>query len=176
MNNFNLLVSAPRYHEEDVKAEMFFTMLMCSDKYPIISDLEFQGLITVFSNLDCKNIISKIKKILEKDSDYFQYVLKIVPIDFVCTTDREIINEIVKNNYKYFVNKEDSFRIKLNRRKNELIDREIFIDTIASNFINEVDLENPDKIIRFEILGNVTGISFLKKDQIIRVKKEFFQS
>jgi tRNA(Ser,Leu) C12 N-acetylase TAN1 len=176
MNNFNLLVSAPRYHEEDVKAEMFFTMLMCGDKYPIISDLEFQGLITVFSNLDCKNIITKIKKILEKNPDYFQYVLKIVPIDFVCTTDGEIINEIVKNNYHHFINEEDSFRIKLNRRKNESIERKVFIDKIAANFSNEVDLENPDKIIRFEILGNIAGISFLKPDQIIRVKKEFFQS
>ncbi|TXT56220.1 MAG: tRNA sulfurtransferase [Promethearchaeota archaeon] len=176
MNNFNLLVSAPRYHEEDVKSEIWFTMLMCGDKYPIISDLQFQGLITVFSTLECKEIIRKMKEILEKDPNFFQYVLKVVPIDFVCKTDIEIINEIVKNNYNEFISEEDSFRIKLNRRNNELIERDSFIDKIASNFKNEVDLENPDKIVRFEILGNVSGISFLESEQLIRVKKEFFKT
>ncbi|MFX1501591.1 MAG: hypothetical protein ACFFDH_11565 [Promethearchaeota archaeon] len=36
---------------------------------------------------------------------------------------------------------------------------------------NEVDLENPDKIVRIEVLGNITGLSFLKKNEIVRFKR-----
>ena len=31
-------------------------------------------------------------------------------------------------------------------------------------------LENPDQIIRIEILGNFSGISFIKKGEIIKAK------
>ncbi|MFW5895637.1 MAG: THUMP domain-containing protein [archaeon] len=41
---------------------------------------------------------------------------------------------------------------------------------MARNFDNPVDLENPDIIVRFEILGRYCGISYLKQDEILRVK------
>jgi tRNA acetyltransferase TAN1 len=168
LKNFNLLVSAPRFNETDAKAELWFVLLICGDKYPIISNLEYQGLITAFTNLPELEIIKKIKEILEKDPHFFNYVLKIVPIQFICETDLTLIKRMVKDNYNRYIKKQDSFRITLKRRKNKLIERDILIEAVAKLLDNPVDLENPDKIIRIELLDTVCGISFLEKGDIIR--------
>lgn len=173
MYDFNLLVSTSRYNEPNCKAELWFTIMMCGDKYPIISDLEFIGLIAASTTLDAKQFIRDVRTIVEKDPAYFQYILKIVPIDYVCETNVEIINQIVKRNYKNFIEKGDSFKITLNRRKNDVIDREKFIRKIASNIHNKVDLDNPDKTLRFEILGRTCGISFLEKGDVLRVVNRY---
>ncbi|MFX1259046.1 MAG: THUMP domain-containing protein [Promethearchaeota archaeon] len=143
---------------------------MCGDNYPIISNLKYLGLITALTSINAKEVIQKVKSILRSDPEFFQYILKIIPIDFVCETNVKIISQIINSNYREFINKNDSFKIDLKRRHNESIDRESFIEFIAKNIDNKVDLENPDKIIRIEILGNYSGLSFIKPDEIIRNK------
>lgn len=170
MNNFNLLVSTSRFNEDNAKAEIWFTLLNCGDRYSIISNLDFSGLIVVVTTLNHRNVISKIKRILIKDPNFFQYILKIIPIDYVCQTHINTIKIIIQNHYRDYIQSDDSFMIELNRRKNDLIDRDSFIESIAKVIDNKVNLENPDKIIRIEILRNVTGISFLQQEDVIKTK------
>lgn len=170
MNNFNLLVSTSRFNEDNAKAEIWFTLLNCGDRYSIISNLDFSGLIVVVTTLNHRNVISKIKRILIKDPNFFQYILKIIPIDYVCQTNINTIKIIIQNHYRDYIHSDESFMIELNRRKNDLIDRDSFIESIAKFIDNKVNLENPDKIIRIEILRNVTGISFLQQDDVIKTK------
>ncbi|MCK4370525.1 MAG: THUMP domain-containing protein [Candidatus Lokiarchaeota archaeon] len=171
MKNFNLLVSTPRYNEREAKAELWFTLLMCKDTYPIISGIYFPGLITALTNLNTNKVINEIKKILKKNPSFFQFILKIVPINFICETNTRTIKYMIQENYENFINKEDTFRITLKRRHHEKIDRINFIETIAKDINNKVNLDNPDKTIRIEILGNICGISFLEKNDIIKVRK-----
>ncbi len=143
---------------------------MCGDTYPIISALTFPGLITALSSINSKILIQKIKKILERKPNFFQFILKIVPIDFVCETNVKVITQLIREHFKSFINNKDTFKIVLKRRKHEKIERTIFIEKIAKYIDNNVDLENPDKIIRIEILGNFSGISFLKWDDVVRIQ------
>jgi tRNA acetyltransferase TAN1 len=170
INNFNLLISTSRFNEENAKAELWFTLLICGIKYPIISILNYSGLLSAFVNQDIRNLITKIKKILVDDPSFFQYILKIVPIDFVCETDIKMIEEVVRRYYKDYIEPNESFRINLKRRKSQIIDREKLITKIAFGINNQVDLSNPDKIIWIEILGNRCGISFIKNSDVITIK------
>ncbi|HUW90334.1 MAG TPA: THUMP domain-containing protein [Candidatus Nanopelagicaceae bacterium] len=175
MNNFNLLVSTSRFNEVNAKAEIWFTLLMCGDKYPIILGIKYPGLITATTNIGNKEVILKIKKILEKDSRFFQFILKIVPINYVCETKLNVIKDFVEKYYPLYLNKEDSYKIELKRRKNEIIERDTIIESVAKIINNRVDLDNPDKILRIEILGNVSGISFLNPDDIIIIHNKYNQ-
>ncbi|MHA1669083.1 MAG: THUMP domain-containing protein [Promethearchaeota archaeon] len=172
-NNFNFLVSTSRFNEINAKAELWFTFLICGDQYPIISSLEFQGLLTAFTALKKEDVISKIKELLKTDPNFFQYILKIVPIDFVCETNIVVIKEIIQRHHKEYIKEDESFRIELKRRNNEIINRTQLIKVVAEIFNNKVDLDNPDKIIRIEILGNFCGISFLKENEILKALKEY---
>ena len=175
MKNFNLLVSTSRFNETNAKAELWFTLLICGDEYPIISTLKFPGLISALTNINSKKVISKIQKVLEKDPQFFQYILKIIPIDFVCESNNKEITRLVLNHYKPFLKDSDTFKIDLKRRKNDNIERVNLIESIAKEINNKVNLENPDKIIRIEVLNSFSGISFLEKDEIIRVKNDPFK-
>ncbi len=169
MNNFNLLVSTSRFNERNATAELWFTLLICGDAYPIILAKKLPGLITALTNLKPKIVISRIKEILDKNPYFFSFILKIIPIDFTCETDTKTINYIIQEHFQDFIYKEDSFKIILKRRHNEKIERNNFIEIIAKNIDNRVNLENPDKVIRIEILGNRSGVSFLQKNEIIKI-------
>jgi tRNA acetyltransferase TAN1 len=172
MKNFNLLISTSRFNETNANAELWFILSICGDIYPIISELPFPGLITALTNIEAKEAISKIRKIRETDPKFFQYILKIVPIDFVSETTAKILTKLVHEQYENYISSEESFKIVLNRRKHEKIDRDLLIQAIANGIDNKVDLENPDKIIRIEVLGNFSGVSFLEKKEIIRIINE----
>ncbi|MFX1391439.1 MAG: THUMP domain-containing protein [Promethearchaeota archaeon] len=170
MKNFNLLISTSRYNEPNAKAELWFTLLMCGDSYPVISELQFPGLVTGLTNLNPKIVIAKIIEIVSKDPDFFQYILKIIPIDFICETKINTIKEIIQKNHYKFIGVNDSFKISLKRRHHTKIERNSFIKKIAEDIDNKVNLDNPDKIIRIEIFGNITGVSFLKRNEIFKIK------
>jgi tRNA acetyltransferase TAN1 len=167
--NFNLLISTSRFNETNASTELWFTLLICGDNYPIISNLTFPGLVSALTNIDAKQVIRKVQSLLIKNPEYFQFILKIIPIDFVCETDIKTIANIIHEHYKAFIKEEDSFKIVLKRRKHEKIEREKTIVRIASKIDNRVDLENPDKTIRIEILGRFTGVSFLEKNDVVGV-------
>ncbi|MFX0081335.1 MAG: THUMP domain-containing protein [Candidatus Hodarchaeota archaeon] len=169
MKNFNLLISTSRFNETNAATEMWFTLLMCGDNYPIISKLTFPGLISALSNIDAKKVILKIQQILKKDPHFFQFILNIIPIDFICETNIKILANLIQENSKTYIKEGDSFKIVLKRRKHEKIERNNAIERIANRINNKVDLENPDKVIRIEVLGNFCAVSFLKRDDIIKI-------
>ncbi len=175
IRNFNLLVSTSRYNENHARSELWFSLLICGDKYPIITNLEYSGLISGLTILEPKDVIQKLRKNLDRDPSFFQYILKIIPIDFICEVNMKIIIAFIKEYHQKFIQPEDSFKIKLIRRKSDLIEREDFIKKIAHVIDNKVNLDNPDITIRFEILGNICGISFLKSQDVLKVKNPFNQ-
>jgi len=142
---------------------------MCGDIYPIISKLSFSGLIGALSNIEAKKIIHTIQQILKRNPNFFQFILKIIPIDYICETKIKVMSNLIHENHKKFMNEGDSFKIVLKRRKHEGIERDNLIDRIASGIDYKVDLENPDIVIRIEVLGNYCGISFLAPNDIIRL-------
>jgi hypothetical protein len=169
--NLNLLISTSRFNEINASTELWFTLLMCGDNYPIISKLSFSGLIGALSNIEAKKIIQKIHRILKKNPNFFQFILKIIPIDYICETKIKVLSTLIREHYNSYIDKGDSFKIVLNRRKHEDIERNSLIERIANNIDNSVDLENPDIVVRIEVLGNFCGVSFLKPNDIIRVGK-----
>lgn len=162
-----MLISTSRFNETNAKAELWFTLLLCGDEYPIISKLNFQGLLIAFTKIEKKEVIQKIKDIFTDNPKFFQYILKIIPIDYVCETQTQTISQIIESTYKEYIHRDDSFKIVLKRRKSDIIDRESIIKKIAAIFTNKVDLDHPDKIIRIEVLGDVTGICYLNPTDVI---------
>lgn len=169
MNNFNLLISCPRYNEVNATAEIWFALFISGDKYPVISNLDFSGLISAATSINNREIIVKTKNLLSHDPKFFKFILKIIPIDYVCETNLTLIKELIKKHYRDYIDQKDSIRIDLKRRKSKIIERDSFIKVIADIFTNKVNLSTPDKIIHCEILGNMTGISFLTPNDIISI-------
>ena len=65
---------------------------------------------------------------------------------------------------------DETYRISIEKRNSDLSSKEI-ITKIANQIKNKVSLEFPDRIVLIEILGNKTGISILKKSDVLSIEK-----
>ena len=80
----------------------------------------------------------------------------------------EIEKEIIA--IKNLILENESYRISIEKRNSDISGQEI-ISRVAKNIKNKVSLEYPDKIVLIEILGNKTGLSIVKKSDILSVEK-----
>ena len=170
---FNILVSTPRNFERDALSELDF---LISQLYP---DSKFNFGKTIVSGLIWGNLIGEKPIIVVRDIARFikeneipvHYLLKFVPIQKVIKTNFDDIEEYLIKNLDQ-IKMDDKFKIELNKRR--IHDRSLdIINYIAKNIDRKVDLENPDKIIRIEIIGKYTGISFLEPGDVYSLKRDF---
>lgn len=163
---YNMIVSTPRNFETDALAELDFLV------HQIFPDQKFNYGKTIVKGLIWGNLldvdpiqaIHQIKDFVENKSFNLQYLLKFVPIQKVLVTDFDLIEEYLLNQLDQ-IGDEESFKIVINKRRIHQEKIEI-ITKLAKNITRTVNLDNPDKIIRLEIIGKYTGISILKKDDV----------
>ncbi|MHA1449122.1 MAG: THUMP domain-containing protein [Candidatus Hodarchaeales archaeon] len=124
-----------------------------------------------FSKKHYTKVIELIKS--QRIDDHLQYCRKIVPIEVLVQSSEEKITGEAIRLFKLKVNPSESWKIDINKRHTN-ISRRTLIDRIASTLItinSNVNLEIPERIIRIEIIGKITGISVLKPEEIHSVKK-----
>ena len=98
-----------------------------------------------------------------------RYCKRIIPIQKVVESKIEEIEKRVTELSNQILG-EETYRISIEKRNSNLSSKEI-ITKIANNIKNKVSLEFPDRILLIEILGNKTGISILKKSDILSTEK-----
>ena len=98
-----------------------------------------------------------------------RYCSRIIPIQKVVETQIEKINEHISEMSKQ-ISEDEEYRISIEKRNSNISSKEI-ITKIANQIKNKVSLEYPDKVILIEILGNKTGISILKKSDVLSIEK-----
>lgn len=165
----NLIITCPRHFEEEASNEVREILTDLGDKEPKITISNMPGILTGFTSLEP---IKSIKKIREKILDepwFIRYCLRIIPIQAVCKTSvDEIEGEILKK--AEIIKPENKYRITIEKRNSNISSEEL-ISTIAKNFENKVSLDEPDWIILIEIIGEITGISFIQSNDILSVEK-----
>lgn len=172
---FNLLVSTAADFEEDCFNEMWYHLFSLGDENPLYVRLFIPGLIGVQTKLEPRKVIKYFQDEFDrKGANYFKFIFKIIPIQLVVISEedtliKESIN-IKKQNEKN-INADDTFRIKVVRRFTE-IKTDFLIQPIAKAFTNKVDLKNPTWELRIEICRKISGISFIRPDEIFEPRKE----
>jgi tRNA acetyltransferase TAN1 len=110
-----------------------------------------------------------MKEMLLDEPWCVRYCLRVIPIQKVTETKIEDIENGVLDLIKFISNSE-AYRISIEKRNSNISSQEL-ISRIANKINNKVSLEFPDKIILIEILGSTTGISIVKKTDILSVEK-----
>ena len=170
LKNFNLLISTYRGREEDCITEIWYFLKEIGSKKIETSKTGFPGLIVVNTDINSLDFIKYLKKLIEEKPWEIKYILKIVPINKVVESNIKDIKEAVFSLVQ-MIPKDDTYKIEL-RRRGFNVEREEIIKEVASSISNKVDLNNPDKIVRIEIIGKYTGIGVIKKEDIFSAIKE----
>ena len=165
----NLLVTCARNLETETKNEIGKILDEIGDQESEVLNIGMRGILMVNTSIEPSKIIDWVKDKVVEEPWLIRYCLRMIPIQSVTETDMsKITNDVIK--LKDVIQQNDSYRITIEKRNTDMSSTEI-ITEIAKIFPNKVSLNQPDWIILIEILGNKTGISILKENEIFSLDK-----
>ena len=165
----NLIVTCARHLENETEEELRDILKEMGDSEPEIVITNMSGILTCHTNLEPIKTVRKLKQMLLDEPWCIRYCLRIIPIQqTVKTTFAEIEDKISTMTYEILP--DETYRISVEKRNSDISGQEI-IAKIAKKFQNKVSLEFPDKVVLIEILGNIAGISILKKSDVLSLEK-----
>ncbi|MCH7876977.1 MAG: THUMP domain-containing protein [Thaumarchaeota archaeon] len=165
----NLIITCARHMEPETEEELRGILEELGDSNAKVSITKMSGILTAETKLEPIKVVRKIEEMILNEPWSIRYCLRIIPIQKVIETKIEEIEKTVADISKQISNGE-TYRISIEKRNSNLSSQEI-ISKIASKIKNKVSLEFPDKIVLIEILGDKTGISILKKVDVLSVEK-----
>ena len=165
----NLLVTCARNLETETKNEIGKILDEIGNQESEVLNIGMRGILMVNTSIEPSKIIDWVKDKVVEEPWLIRYCLRMIPIQSVTETDMsKITNDVIK--LKDVIQQNDSYRITIEKRNTDMSSTEI-ITEIAKIFPNKVSLNQPDWIILIEILGNKTGISILKENEIFSLDK-----
>ena len=165
----NLLVTCARNLEIETKNEIGKILDEIDGQESEVLNVGMRGILMVNTNIEPSKIIDWVKDKVVEEPWLIRYCLRMIPIQSVTETDMsKITKDVIK--LKDVIQQNDSYRITIEKRNTDMSSTEI-ITEIAKIFPNKVSLNQPDWIILIEILGNKTGISILKENEIFSLDK-----
>jgi len=170
LREFNLLISTRRGEEKDACSEAWYLLREIGDSEASVDTTPVRGLIVAKTSLSPFEAVEKLRKLLAERPEEFRYTLKIIPIQKVVKTDLDEIKKVSKE-LSVQIGLDEKFRVSVEKRHSE-IDRMEVVKAAAEEIDRKVDLKNPDKILLIEILGNLTGVSVVKENDVLSVVKE----
>lgn len=165
----NLIITCARHLEPEAQEELTDILREYGDAEAIVSITKMSGILTAETNLEPIEIVRKIKEMILDEPWSIRYCLRIIPIQKVIETKIEEIEKTATEMSEQIA-EEETYRISIEKRNSDLSSQEI-ISKIANKIKNKVSLEFADKILLIEILGNKTGLSILKKSDILSIEK-----
>jgi len=165
----NLIITCARQLEPETQEEITRILGELGDLKPKITITSMSGILTADTKLDPIVVVEKIRELIIEEPWSIRYCLRIIPVQRTSETKIEEIEKIISELIGS-IPKGDTYRISIEKRNSGVSSQEL-ITKIANKIKNKVSLENPDKIIQIEILGNRTGIAILQKSNILSVEK-----
>ena len=165
----NLIITCARSLESETKNEISKILDELGDQEPEILNVGMRGILMANTIIEPSKIIDYVKNKMIEEPWLIRYCLRIIPIQMITETEIDKIKQNVIK-LKDTIQKNDSYRITIEKRNTDISSTEI-ITEIANIFPNKVSLNQPDWIVLIEILGNDTGISILKDDELFSLDK-----
>ena len=165
----NLIITCARSLESETKNEINKILDELGDQEPEILNVGMRGILMVNTVIEPSKIIDYVKNKMIEEPWLIRYCLRIIPIQMITETEIDKIKQNVIK-LKDTIQKNDSYRITIEKRNTSISSNEI-ITEVAEIFPNKVSLNQPDWIILIEIIGNETGISILKNDELFSLDK-----
>ena len=165
----NLIITCARNLESETKNEIRKILDELGDQEPEILNVGMRGILMANTVIEPSKIIDYVKNKMVEEPWLIRYCLRIIPIQRITDTEIDKIKQNVIK-LKDTIQKNDSYRITIEKRNTSISSNEI-ITEVAEIFPNKVSLNQPDWIILIEIIGNETGISILKNDEMFSLDK-----
>ena len=170
LKDFNLVVSTSRGNERNVCSEMWYLLGEVGDRGSTVEPTPAIGLVVAKTKLDPTKAVHDLRRLLKERPWEFKYTLRLVPIQSVSEAKLDTIESsalaVAQN-----IGDKETFRVTVEKRHTGLSSKTI-IDTIAKKVNRKVKLENPDRVIMIDVIGDLAGISLVRANDILSVERE----
>ena len=170
MYAFNLLVSCSWGAYKKAREEIAHILRMLGDEKPLVTHTLVHGIIGVKTRMNSREVIRELRRLFEEDPWVLQYTLKWVPVDQWIYSDMESMKEAVAELGKK-IQAGERWRMTVKKRRYGRYHKIEIIKELAELVNRKVELENPDKILRIEIIGKYAGMSLLGPHDVFSVAK-----
>lgn len=170
--SYNLLVSWGRGKFFPARTEIMSILSNMGDNLPIVRRTIAQGIAGVRTSLNSRKVISELYELYRQDPAHFSYTLKWVPIDCWTCSDLDSMENTIAS-IKNKIGKDERWMMVIEKRRYTKYHKIDIIKRLTEQIDGKVDLRNPEKIIRVEIIGKNAGISMIKPNEIFSVTKAF---
>ncbi len=170
LEQFNILVSTSRGNERNACSELWYLLRELGDRRAEIEATGIIGLVIAQTELDPIDALEGLHKKLIESPWKFRYILKVTPIQRVVSSDVTKVADGVTELSKS-IRPGESFKITVEKRHTSLSSREV-IKIVADRVERRVNLDNPDKIVLIQIIGDLTGISIIRPSDVLSVERE----
>jgi tRNA acetyltransferase TAN1 len=152
------------------RREIADILKLLGDERPVIERTVARGIIGVKTRLDSREVIKGLRKLFTKDPQSFQYTLKWVPTDLWTYSDMDSMKEAVMN-LRDRIRAGERWRMTVEKRRYTLYHKIDIIKELAELIDEKVDLKNPTKIVRINIIGKYAAISVLSPEEVFSTMK-----
>jgi len=160
MYDFNLLVSCSWGMHGAARTEILNVLKSLGDEKPAVRQTIAQGIMGVKTSLDPRRVVQELRKLHAREPLVFQHTLKWVPVDLWTYSDMESMKEAVRK-LRDRIRSGEKWRMTVEKRRYTCYHKIDIIKELAEIIDEKVDLENPDKILRVDIIGKYAGVSVL---------------
>lgn len=160
-NEANFLVTYDGVNRYLAQYEVKQVLKEVGEENPRFLHSRVRGLFRILIQMDPKEASKKLDNLCREDISKFWYTYHWIPVDKWCPSTIEKMSEIVKQ-FAERILPEERWRIKVNKRFYKKYHTLELIESLAE-YVDKpnVDLENPDKTIRIEIIGGEAALSLL---------------
>jgi tRNA acetyltransferase TAN1 len=170
MYDFNLLVSYSWGVYGRAKREIVQVLEMLGDEGSVVKRTIAEGIIGVKTSLDSREVVRRLQRLFNEDPFVLQYTLKWVPVDLWTLSDMDSMKEAVRK-LRNGIREGERWRMTVEKRRYSQHHKIEIIRELADLIEEKVDLENPEKILRVDIIGRYAGISILTPQEVFSVAK-----
>ena len=164
----NLLVTYDPNREASARQEIQ-EVLQKVNQSPVHMESVMSGVMKV-QVPDAKAAVRNLREYCAQKPEKFSRTFHWTPIDRWCPTEiagmKKIIDELGKQ-----IRETEKWKIKIDKRECDMHERELIVQLTANINKPNVDLQNPEKILKIDILGKETGVALLKSEEYLSVPK-----
>lgn len=164
----NLLVTFEPTKVSSSRREIIDVLKMINEKGGIF-ETQVNGVFKVKVN-DSRKVIRKLNELCNGNPEIFSRTYRWTPVDVWTDSSLENMQNIVSGISKG-IKSNESWKLKIDKRNYEISEKELVSHLTEKINKDKVDLENPNKIIKVDIIGEEAGISLLVSDEILNVLK-----
>ena len=164
----NLIVTFDPSHAGKAKEEVNALLTEVKEK-PKFLKSEIDGLFFLKVK-DPKAATKKLAQECKKSPDKFEVTFHWMPIDKWCSSKMEDMSKVLKS-IDGKMKPDESWKMDMSKRQYEGETPDLIIKLTDNIDKPKVDLKNPQKIIKVEIIGKQAGISLLDASENLDVSK-----